>query len=158
MPKVMTEKCWFHGFGVIPLKEYSKNSGIYEHCMALPGVENSLDFLNQKLPTILDVLSPTCLPNPPLQQPTTSQLALAPWHVNWGNCSQGASRPLHLTAPFTHSVSPKSNCLMPSPLPLRWAYKLPHDQIPGCIFSSSLVVSRLHRLLQPYHVICFPTP
>lgn len=50
--------------------------------MALSGVENSLDFLNQKLQTLLEDFSPTCLSNPPLLQPTASELALAYWHAN----------------------------------------------------------------------------
>lgn len=100
----MAEKCWFHLY-CHTSKWYSKNSGIYEHCMALSGVENSLDFLNQKLQTLLEDFSPTCLSNPPLLQPTASELALAYWHANWGNCSQGAALASSSHCTLLHTVS-----------------------------------------------------
>lgn len=92
-------------FTVITLNGYSKNSGIYEHCMALPGVDNSLDFLSQKLQTLLEVFSPTCLSNPPLLEPPASQLALVYWHVNWGNCFQGAALASSSHCPLLCTVS-----------------------------------------------------
>lgn len=53
-------------FTIIFLNGYPKNPEIYDHCIAFPGMENSLHFLSQKPQTLLEVFPPTVfLQTPP---------------------------------------------------------------------------------------------